>query len=68
MDYLGVTISQPVFLDTPRPILSSLPRRDPSIYPEDLGVGENLRRLSAVIRTYAQQTSIVITETLRAEL
>lgn len=62
MDYLGVAISQPVFLDTPRPILSSLPRRDPSTYLEDL------TRLSAVICTYAQQTSIVITETLRAEL
>lgn len=62
MDYLGVAISQPVILDTPRPILSRLPRRDPSTYLEDL------TRLSAVICTYAQQKSIVITEALRAEL
>lgn len=70
MDYLGVAISQPAFLVTPKPILSSLPRRDPSIYLEDLGVMENLTRLNAAIHSAfncAQQTGIITTETLRAE-
>lgn len=46
---IGVAISQPVFLVTPKPLISGLPRRDPSINLEELGVMENLTRLNAVI-------------------